>query len=367
MTALTILKANAAPLVLEEAKAAALEALPFDFRALFSDGTPGDFFITDKRYLFQDRAGTTPVTASGQPVRAVRGAVNGILAAVDADADYWDYTEIDGVGFVVGRSASKGFWIAQSDLRWDTLRGTALDDHGCLLAGRCDAISGSNDAFITGVRSTSQGGWGTLALYYYNGSPHQQYGTLCYLYGPTNNGLYTNDSAGDLGGILPGATNTYANKTIYLSPYPLSEPTPVAGSAIQEPLLENVNKYYQVNNTAPGPARLLLARNDGEYRALATTAMDSVYGLAWQSYDYVYAYGPGIWAESYTNGEWGPGLGEPYEAPLPVAGIADGATDDRVYIFGSNQTVLNGNRMRSALLVGKAVDPALHQIIFDAL
>jgi len=110
---------------------------------LFYPGDLGDVFIADAQYLFQDRAGTTPVITIGDPIRSIRGTVNNILAATFDDTYYYVYAEQDGVGYIdvgdgnmdlVGEFAESGFFIEQADLHPDDLWGYWDNDHGFFVA-----------------------------------------------------------------------------------------------------------------------------------------------------------------------------------------------------------------------------------------
>jgi hypothetical protein len=307
MTSFDILKAEAAPIIREQAVNDALAVWPVDIPALFNGGVPGDYFVTDRQYLYQDRAGTTPVTAVGQPVRAIRGSVKGTLAAVDTDGNNWTYIEENGVGFIDPSTDSRSFRISRSDVTPNQIYGKASDDKGYLIAGRVENIPANSEA---GIFATD-----------FN------YFTVRF-----GNDRTSYDS------IFSSIEDDYAS---YMrASRPQLDPgdrRAVTVAVVGVARNEGLNRAY-VNETPPlpdGAEGYLLVIEDGAspYPIIASA---------------------------------------PIPGPLAMPAALDleaenPSTQTAILLFGYDTANIYSLRSRSALLVGKAVDPALHQRILEAI
>jgi hypothetical protein len=311
-TQLTFLKADVAPAIREQARDAALVTQPFPIHALFNGGVPGDYFVTDKKYLYQDRVGTVPVTAVNDPVRAIRGSVKGILAAVPTDGAFWTYIEENGAGKILGRStgASRGFAIEFADLTFPQLLGWHADDHGFLVAGLSE---GSDDGNAVSVLADENYTWFYVDQWQYSAA---------------------------------GSFITYAGLTIM--------PAGLTAEGTQNINIFRRRPELQIDEM---PRKLLLARNGQTYRAISN------------------------WAEAINVSTTLVPLTESNENPLILDGPPPLNPDDwiargggswgamqKICVFGFGQYSSSTDcKARASLLLGKAVDPVLHQIIMESI
>lgn len=95
-----------------------LDSLPINLPSLFNGGAMGDLIIPGPGYLWQDRAGTVPAIADGDPIRSLRGRVNGVFAAVDIDAHFYTLRIIDSQWWIQGNAQSQGFAISPDQQDW---------------------------------------------------------------------------------------------------------------------------------------------------------------------------------------------------------------------------------------------------------
>lgn len=287
---------------------------PVNLASLYAASQPGDIFVADMQYLYQDRAATTPVTAVGQPVRAIRGAVNNILAAVLTDGQNHIYAEVDGVGYVEGLTTSRPFYIARADLTGNQLLGTPADDHGFYIAGKGLNLAPNVTSEVGRVNAmTTSTGWASVHVTYYLKSGGGG------LYGGY---FYPDDGAGGY------VTREFS---------PLNYEDQIGASpAIAE-------------------ARVMFARTGGFYYAdVDVTRQDTTKPFSWYL-------GSGT-------------FGSPITTPLAGNAPADidagnGSTTDQVTIFAntSSSSSVAGVRHRYSMLLGDSVDPDDHERLLNTL
>lgn len=303
----TFLKPAAATSIAEGAAEDVRDLLPFPIPALFNGGARGEYFVADRGNLFQDRAGTTPVTAVGQPVRSIRGNIYNTLAAVDLDTYFWNYTETAGIGLLQCNAASRGFSIPRSAFTPNDL----LYQGGqaqFLLAG----VIGNITSLNFGTFFSTSGGW---LDYSFSRRADFDYG----------------------GGTYPGTPGNYTVIEWNTDNHNIEgSPTAVVTSV-----------------------RSLVARNPDGWRVLRETTPRNNSPLRFDHYP-----GPSLARTRLQYAD------TPYLGPTgPDIDLAQGNTTGTVYVFGTDITLtgIANQTRRSALIVGKAVDPALHQHILDAL
>lgn len=305
MTQFTLLKSDAAETIAQNVR----ESLPFSIPALFNGGVPGDYFVTDRQYLFQDRAGTVPVTAVGQPVRAIRGSIYGTLAAVQTDGAFWNYIEESGVGKILGLAASTRF-VLPASLTAEQVLGWHGDDHGFVIAGFSE-----NVALLRLAQLLAD-----AEVYWYYLDQHVS--ELM----PGENGL-TDTYAGFATLAPTGSPNAYVY--IFLQRI---RPTSEGVTLIRRTVLGRTgNAYYAETNWAD-----VLAPG---YASAETTPTPLVLEAD-----------PPISPVDYMARGGNPGYG-----PVPLSFWGG--------ILGTNTDV----KHRSLLLLGRSVDLSLYSLIYDAL
>jgi hypothetical protein len=329
-TQMTFLKPGAVDTIVEEAAQDFRDLeLPISIPALFNGGVPGFYFVTDKQYLYQDRAGTIPVTAVGDPVRAIRDSIYGILAAVLLDDAYHTYVEVNGEGRLLNvANVSRGFEIPYATLDPFTVFGGEANDPGFFMGARFHNLH-------------MPGGLGEEYSGYAVGA-YVQYGWL---------GNMLEAYSWD------GLTNFYGPNI-----YPANPLTPSATDYFGVGLVRNTTGING-SNVATLPVVLPniitgWTRNNGFMRYYLNEQPDLVNPpfIGWNS-----NYPSG----GYSNRQI---LTEPFECP-PLVDIAAFGTQRPIDIFGYTGFPHNivGLHARSSLVVGKAVDPVLHQRILDSI
>jgi len=302
------------------------------FLDLFEGGVAGDLFRADIDYLYQDRAGTTLVTAPGDPVRSIRGQVNGHFAAVASDGHFWTYQIENDVGVLRSQAnnASRGFLV--SGVNCLDILGNKDDDHGFYLAGLTGPMPQAVGALYRANVSFMETGLGTLLGPFFNVA---RFGA--------DDGFMIS-----LGGVSTENRFSETNPEKYFSGYifvnQYDSETATQGPGTDAPI------------TALGS---MLARNGNAYRSALRSSDEPILALGWT----LNAEEPldEGWSETFTTG--GP-ITEPLEWEPPVVAPLDLS----FWICGMQSSGPGvGVHFRAVLLVGKDVDPALHNIIMNAL
>jgi BppU N-terminal domain len=305
---------------------AALSALAteaFPLTALFNAGLPGDLFVADRNRLFQDRAGTTPVTAVSQPVRAIRGVVKGTLLATSSDIYYGTYVEVDGIGYIQAGANSQGFaadFSGPVDYPDENdLQGDHLNNHGFL-------IGISSYLTSAGLANTSSmfwsvGGNGTSVAI---SSPRvTNDGPFCYYYG------YEGDT--------PMFEEVLFDTTL---------------SGVILPVKQKILMFQKDTSISA-----LISLSSGDY---AST------GSEWTKYaNMTYAE---VASLPLTELEYTEAI-PPFSVELYNADNGTTLTPSalRLSLSSRSNAANTGMHFRAAIAVGKGVDPSLHQLILDAL
>lgn len=314
MTELTFLKSTAATTIRAEAKDYALETLPLSIPALFNGGARGDYFVADRQHLFQDRAATTPVVGDGDPVRAIRGSVNGYVAAVAADADYYTFRLVNGVGFLENRpGTSKAFLLPKATMPVNSLIGRgSFPDTGWLIAGRAQNIFNVGPSSYAEFGLLTSSG-GNISLYHY-----QQ-------------------------------TN------LYVEPYSFTmAPTPPASSRVFIYGQLRATEFSAYDQTTPTEWRVLQARHEGVYYVKGRNSQE------------VNSNNPRFYSGSDPDIDY-PLEGFENAVDHEVSGNGVN-TALGLYLFGyQTSSAIGQAQMRSVLCVSGPIDPTLHSSILEAL
>lgn len=128
--------------------------------AIYADGTPGAWWEPgDTTTLFQDAAGTTPVTTLGQPVGLMRdksGRGNHLFQNTTASRPTWQqdaqgfyYLRFDGIDD--GLATASATWAAQQMLACFSFISTSTKFGAAFeLSGTPDSVTGSFNMFVAG-------------------------------------------------------------------------------------------------------------------------------------------------------------------------------------------------------------------------